>query len=226
MRMHADLAARRTRVAASWIVALVATAVAATAHLLAGGAAPHAVALVVAVAISGFIGMLVVAGRRTGRLSHAGVAAAVAIDQALFHLVFTALGPGGPLGSTALGSTTPGSTTLGADAHAVHVPLASPGLGTAVVAPLADAPAFSMGAHHALAAVIAYGMLLRGTAALTAALTALGLLLARLLAPSPTLAPIPVRRAAPAAMTLGLSPAVIVLGGIGRRGPPAFASAR
>lgn len=217
--MHADLAARRTRVAASWIVALVATAVAAGAHMLAGGAAPHAVALVAAVSISGFVGVLVVAGRRSGRLSRAGVAAAVAIDQALFHLVFTALGAGGPLGPSTLRSAT------GADAHALHGPLGSAGLGTAA-APLAETPAFSMGAHHAIAAVIAYGMLLRGTSALTAALTTLGLLLARLLAPSPAPAPIPVRRAAIGGAALGLSPAVIVLGGIGRRGPPAFASAR
>ena len=217
--MHADLAARRTRVAASWIVALVATAVAAGAHMLAGGAAPHAVALVAAVSISGFVGVLVVAGRRSGRLSRAGVAAAVAIDQALFHLVFTALGAGGPLGPSTLRSAT------GADAHALHGPLGSAGLGT-TAAPLAETPAFSMGAHHAIAAVIAYGMLLRGTSALTAALTTLGLLLARLLAPSPALAPIPVRRAAIGVAALGLSPAVIVLGGIGRRGPPAFASAR
>lgn len=217
--MHADLAARRTRVAASWIVALVATAVAAGAHMLAGGAAPHAVALVAAVSISGFVGVLVVAGRRSGRLTRVGVAAAVAIDQALFHLVFTALGAGGPLGPSTLRSST------GADAHALHGPLGSAGLGTAA-APLAETPAFSMGAHHAIAAVIAYGMLLRGTSALTAALTTLGLLLARLLAPSPALAPIPVRRAAIGVAALGLSPAVIVLGGIGRRGPPAFASAR
>lgn len=215
--MHADLTARRTRVAASWIVALVATAIAAAAHLLAGGAAPHAVALVAAVAISGFISMLVVAGRRTGRASRAGVAAAVAIDQALFHLVFAALGAGGPLGSSA------GSTTLGADAHAVHGPLASPGL---AAAPLAEAPAFSMGAHHALAAVIAYGMLLRGTSAVTAALAALALLLARLLAPPPAAAPLAVRRPAPAAAPAVPSPAVVVLGGIGRRGPPAIALAR
>lgn len=218
MRMHADLAARRTRVAASWIAALVATAVAAAAHMLAGGAAPHAVTLVAAVAISGFVGVLVVAGRRSGRLSRAGVAAAVAIDQALFHLVFTALGAGGPLGPSTLRSAT------GADAHALHGPLGSAGLG--VAAPIAETPAFSMGAHHALAAVIAYGMLLRGTSALTAALTALGLLLARLVAPSPAPAPIPVRRAAIGVAALGLSPTVIVLGGIGRRGPPAFASAR
>jgi len=38
MRMHADLAARRSRVAASWIIALVATVIAASAHTLAGGA--------------------------------------------------------------------------------------------------------------------------------------------------------------------------------------------
>lgn len=210
--MHADLADRRTRVAASWIVALVVTTVAAALHTLAGGATPHPVALLAALLGSGFLGMLVVARRRAGRATRLGIAAAVAVDQAIAHLVFSTLG------TSSLGS----AADVGLHEH---LALGGPGL-PAALAPVAEAPAAWMGAHHAVAAVIAYGMLLRGTAAVTAALAALGLLLARLLAPPPAPAPLAMRRSAPAAATAAPSPAVVVLGGIGRRGPPAPALAR
>ncbi|MDO8337962.1 MAG: hypothetical protein Q7T15_06880, partial [Microcella sp.] len=109
MRMHADLAARRSRVAASWIVALVATVIAASAHTLAGGAAPHALALLLGVGVSGFLGMTALSALRDGRLSRLGLAGVIALDQAVFHLVFSLLGPAGR-----------GAVAPGADAPAGH----------------------------------------------------------------------------------------------------------
>lgn len=216
MSSHADLAARRTRVAASWLVALVATVVAANAHVLAGGATPHGIALLVSVTLSGFLGMAVVAGRRSGRLSRLGVAAAVVLDQALFHLAFSVLGPAGAI--------TPAGAP--ADPHTLHLGFDAAALAPLALAPAAAAPDLSMGAHHLVVAVITYGMLLRGTAAVTAALTALGVLLARLLAPVTVAVLPPTSRAATLIANASPSPAAVVLGGIGRRGPPVVALAR
>lgn len=224
MRMHADLAARRSRVAASWIVALVATVLAASAHTLAGGAAPHALALLVGVGVSGFLGMTALSALRTGRLSRLGLAGVVALDQAVFHLVFSLLGPAGGA-AVATGADAPvGHATHGA-LDAVSVAIAPAGIPIEAAAPLAGATAL-MGLHHAVAAVASYVLLRRGSAAVAAALDALGLALARLL--ERVVAPrSPVRGRAPlgGAERLVL-PAVVVLGGSGRRGPPAVALAR
>lgn len=223
MRMHADLAARRSRVAASWIVALVATVIAASAHTLAGGAAPHALALLVGVGVSGFLGMTALSAVRAGRLSRLGLAGVVALDQAVFHLVFSILGPASGASVATGADAGAGHATHGAlDAAAAIAPAGFP---IDAAAPLAGATAL-MGLHHAVAAVASYVLLRRGSVAIAAALDALGLALARLLEPVvAAVAPVPGRAPLGAAERLIL-PAVIVLGGSGRRGPPAVALAR
>lgn len=83
-----------------------------------------------------------------------------------------------------------------------------------------------MVAHHALAALASFLLLRHGAAAIGRALQSLGLALARVLqhlAPPPLL-PSP-RLPLESAETLVPS-AVVVLGGAGRRGPPAVALAR
>lgn len=224
MRMHADLAARRSRVAASWIVALVTTVIAASAHTLAGGAAPHALALLVGVGVSGFLGMTALSALRAGRLSGLGLASVVALDQVVFHLVFSLLGPAGGA-AVATGADAPaGHATHGAlDATAVAT--APAGIPIEAAAPLAGATAL-MGLQHAVAAVASYVLLRRGSAAIAAALDALGLALARLLEPVVTPQPVVLDRAPVRGVERLARPAVVVLGGSGRRGPPAIALAR
>lgn len=224
MRMHADLAARRSRVAASWIVALVVTVIAASAHTLAGGAAPHALALVVGVGVSGLLGMTALSALRTGRLSRLGLAGVVALDQAAFHLVYSLLGQadgtaGGPGGDALAGHPTHGAL----DAAAVAI--APAGIPIEVAAPLAGATTL-MGLHHAVAAVASYLLIRRGSAAMAAALDALGLALARLLEPVVTPELVVIGRAPLGGTERSVLPAVVVLGGAGRRGPPAVALAR
>lgn len=223
MRMHADLAARRSRVAASWIVALVATVIAASAHTLAGGAAPHALALLLGVGASGLLGMTALAALRAGRLSRLGLAGVVALDQAVFHLAFSLLGPAG------------GGVASGADALAGHpahgaldaasVAIAPAGIPIEAAAPLAGATAL-MGLHHAIAAVASYVLLRRGSAAIASAFEALGLALARLLEPVVVVVAPVLGRAPLGGVERLVLPAVVVLGGSGRRGPPAVALAR
>lgn len=224
MRMHADLDARRSRVAAAWIVALVATVIAASAHILAGGAPPHALVLLVGAGVSGFLGMIVLTTLRAGSLSRFRIASIVALDQALFHLVFSLLGPAGGA------AVTPGGDAGGV--HAAHGALVAPtaaiapaGLPIGPAAPFSGASTF-MGLNHAIAGVASYVLLRRGSAATAAALDALGLALARLLEPVVAPHPAVVPLALPGGVVRLVLPAVIVLGGSGRRGPPVVALAR
>ncbi|KQV24700.1 hypothetical protein ASG83_09145 [Yonghaparkia sp. Soil809] len=222
--MHADLAARRSRVAASWIVALVTTVVAASAHTLAGGAAPHALALLVGVGASGFLGMTALSALRAGRLSRLGLAAVVALDQTVFHLVFSLLGPAGGA-AVATGADAPAGHPAHGAIEAAAVAIAPAGIPVEAAAPLAGATAL-MGLHHAVAALTSYALLRRGSEAVAAALHALGLALARLLEPVVAAAAPVVGRAPLGGAGRRLLPAVVVLGGSGRRGPPAVALAR
>ena len=217
--MHADLAARRSRVAAAWIVALIVTVVAASAHTLAGGAPPHLTALVVAGLVSGFLGMAALSALRSGALSRLGLAGLVALDQLVQHAAFTLLAPTGG-----------GAAAASADAvagHAGHAAHAAPSVAIAATGiPLDAAAPALMGAHHALAAAVSFVLLRRGAAAIAAALEALELALTRLVEPvAATAFPSPAR-APLGAVEHPLAPAVVVLGGSGRRGPPVLGLAR
>ncbi|GAA1688783.1 hypothetical protein GCM10009792_05960 [Microcella alkalica] len=222
--MHADLAARRSRVAASWIVALVATAIAASAHTLAGGAAPHPLSLIVGVGVSGFVGMAALSALRTGRLSRFGLAGVVALDQAVFHLVFSLLGPAGGSAVATGGDAPVGHATHGG-LDAASAAIAPAGIPIEAAAPLAGATAL-MGLHHAVAAVASYVLLRRGSSAVATALDALGLALARLLEPLLTPQVVFAGRAGERSVERSALHSVLVLGGSGRRGPPVVARAR
>lgn len=218
--MHADLDARRSRVAASWIVALVVTAIAGTAHVLAGGTVPHPTALVAGALVSGFLSMAALAGVRGGDLSRRRLALVVVIDQAAQHLALSLLGPAG-------GAALADHGDAAAD-HATHAALGAPPASIAVSGIPFDAAAPAlMGAHHALAAVAAFALLRRGAAAIAAALRSLGVAIARLTEPVSAETVRPVALALLTALGMQPSPAAaFVLGGSGRRGPPRFALAR
>ncbi|MFM2353108.1 MAG: hypothetical protein RLZZ608_514 [Actinomycetota bacterium] len=157
-------AARRQRVAASWLVAAVSTLVAAAFHTAAGGTTPSVVALVAALVLSGGFGMLVV-GRR---LSRGRTAAGVALDQVMFHGMFAFFGASTPTSMPDLAHST--------TAHA-HDPL----LGFAVDASVATAaPAVAMIAGHLAAAIVAYALLRTGVTAVATCLAALVAALARI----------------------------------------------
>lgn len=220
MRMHADLDARRSRVAAAWVVALVVTVIAAVAHVAAGGAAPHPTALVAGGLVSGFLGMAVVCSHGAAGLSSRRLALVVALDQTVQHVAFSLLGSSG-------GS----SLATHADAvagHAAHGALAAPSASIAATGiPVAATAPGLMVAHHAIAALLAFALIRRGSSAIAAALRALGFALARLLEPvAPAAVPLDAPRALLDARELLPSPAAVVLGGSGRRGPPAIALAR
>jgi hypothetical protein len=218
MRMHADLAARRSRVAAAWLVAVVVTLIAGTAHTAAGGSPPHVTALVAGALVSGFLGMAALSALRTGRLSRLGLAGVVALDQSVQHVAFSLLGP-------ATGS----AVATGADAAAGHAAHGALDATTAAIAaagiPSTTAAPALMTAHHALAALASYLLLRRGAAAVARALQALALAIARVLEPV-VAAALPVVVRALLESALPLPSAVVVLGGAGRRGPPVVALAR
>lgn len=149
--MHADsrITLRRERVVASWLVASVSTVVAALGHVIAGGASPSLPAIAGAALLSGWVGMLVV-GRR---LTRARTAAGVAVDQLIFHLLFSFFGTS-PSGTAAVPST-------GTHHHDVaHATLASDVTGS-----IASLDATAMVANHSLAAVLAYVLLRVGVQA-------------------------------------------------------------
>lgn len=210
----AALRARRSRTAASLVVAVLAIVVTAVGHGLAGGAMPHPVALLLGLVVTALVGLLVIGPRPTaGRL-----ALGVSVDQLLLHVLFTALGTAAAPAATAL------APSAGA-AHAAHAaPMLLPGHasgGSALLALLDPV----MAGHHALAGLVVFALLLRGRASLAIALSALELRIRRALTPLDALrapvAPRPVAApAAPAAPRSALAPRPER-----RRGPPAFALA-
>ncbi|WP_168915461.1 hypothetical protein [Microcella flavibacter] len=209
----AALRDRRSRTAASLVVAALAIVVTAVGHGLAGGAMPHPVALALGLVVTALVGILVIGSRPTaGRL-----ALGVSVDQLLLHVLFTALGTAAAPAATALA---PGA------AHAAHaapalLPGHASGGGSALLALLDPV----MAGHHALAGIVVIALLLRGRASLAAAFGALGLRIRRALTPLDALrAPVTPRpvaaHAAPAAPRSALAPRPER-----RRGPPAFALA-
>jgi len=208
MSTHDRLAARRSRVAASWLVGVVATVIAGAAHALGGGGTPSTAALATALVTSGLVGMLVIGARP----SSPRILIGVAIDQAIFHSLFSFFA-GAAAGSAAVGT---------AGAHAAHTaPLAPASL---AVAPH-GAASLPMALTHVAAGAVAFLLVRFGLDAIARVVRSLALRVAALLRDAPAAVPLPrTPRLAPAA--LALPP----LGGILqrlklRRGPPAFAAA-
>ncbi|UYN84637.1 MAG: hypothetical protein KIT89_05560 [Microcella sp.] len=170
MSAPSAVAIRRHRVAASALVAVVATLVAASAHAIAGGGVPSIVAVAGALLVSVPLGMIVV-GRR---LTRARVAAGVALDQVVFHALFSFFGASGA------------STVASAGGHHGGHGMLEITLGASTTASTA-----AMVVSHLGAAVIAYAMLRHAVAALASIVAALGVALLRALEPELTLPPAP-----------------------------------
>jgi len=208
MSSHDRLAARRSRVAASWLVGVVSTVIAGAAHALGGGGTPSVAALATALVTSGLVGMLVIGARP----SSPRILLGVAIDQAIFHSLFSFFAAAAP---------SPSAVGV-AGLHAAHA--APVALGTPVVSAHHGA-SWPMTLSHIAAGAVAFLLLRFGLDSLARALRSLALRLIALLQDALAAAPLPrTPRLAPTA--LALPP----LGGILqrfelRRGPPALATA-
>lgn len=198
------IADRRRRIAAAGIVAIVSVAIAAAAHAIAGGGTPSIVAIALALLIGAVVGMGVVGAR----LTRARAALGVAIDQAVFHTLFAFFGAS----TTATGVSNEG-------AHVTHsVPVLD------ITQASTAAPTLSMVITHLGAALVAYGMLRHGLAAIDAIAAALVTLLARALDPGMTVAslPSPPRPTPIADKRPGVTSDLVRLPN--RRGPPVLAA--
>lgn len=186
---------RASRVARGWIAGSFATAVAAAGHGLADGTAPSGVALLTGLVFAGVLGTLAI-GRRP---SLPRLVVVVAGAQLAFHLVFSWLSPG----SAAVAGHHGDATLVTTAAH--H--------GT-------DA---GMWAAHGLALVATIWFLRRAELALW------GLLRDALATVRGERLPVLAGRPAPGRTTPGSEPrhplALLLLGGMGTRGPPRAAPA-
>ncbi len=203
------IADRRRRIAAAGIVAVVSVAMAAVAHAVAGGGAPSIVAITLALLVGGTVGMCVVGPR----LTRARAAVGVVLDQAVFQTLFAFFGTS----STSVGTMPPGAVVD--SAHAAHS-MATLDLAQTTTA----APTLSMLITHLGAALVAYGMLRHGLAAIDAIATALVMALARALDPARRVA-LPVSSPLTIAIVddrraLSTEPRLLP----DRRGPPALAA--
>jgi len=204
--MHVDsrTTLRRERLVASWLVAAVSTVVAALGHVIAGGASPSLLAIAGAALLSGWFGMLVV-GRR---LTRARTAAGVAVDQLIFHLLFTFFG------------TAPSGTATSISTGAHHHGTAPVPLANSVGASTAALDTSAMVLNHGLAAVLAYVLLRVGVHAVARCLHTIVAAVLRLLtvpdaavaAARPRSIVAPFERVRPTRRTVVLLP--------DRRGPP------
>jgi hypothetical protein len=139
---------RWARLSRGWFAALFATALAATSHVLAGGAGPSLLALVLAVTFSGFVCVSLTAKA----LSPIRLAIAVGASQFAFHSFFGAIGGGAPV--------TPAdpATSVGAHSHLV-VFLIEGSASTAMAGHHTNA---AMWAGHAIAAILTIVILRHG----------------------------------------------------------------
>lgn len=208
MSTHDRLAARRSRVAASWLVGVVATVIAGAAHALGGGGTPSTAALATALVASGLVGMIVIGARP----SSSRILIGVAIDQAIFHSLFSFFAAGSAAGAAA-------ASPVGA--HAAHTAPLALTIPTVAAHHTATLP---MALTHVAAGVVAFLLVRFGIDAIARVARSLALRVAALLRDAPAAVPLPrAPRLAPAA--LALPP----LGGILqrlelRRGPPALAA--
>ena len=94
------MSSRATRAARGWVVGVLATALAAVSHALAGGGTPSGLALVVGVVFGGMLGTFALSARP----SLPRLVIAVGGTQFAFHLVFSTLGTAAPM-ATGLSGT-------------------------------------------------------------------------------------------------------------------------
>jgi len=197
------LTARRFRVIAACTIATVSTAIAAAAHLAAGGGTASMATLALALVVSGAVGMLVVGPR----LTRTRTAAGVILDQLVFHTLFAFFGASGA------------SATDSNGGHSVDHGM----LALTVSDAATNSPVDAMIVSHIGAALIAYAMLRRGATAITSILIALTTEATRALAEPPvlTLLPVPQRLRAVGHPVEAICNARTILPP--RRGPPVFA---
>jgi hypothetical protein len=198
---------RWARFARGWIVALVATFIAALSHTVGGGAVPGLLAVVVSLAFAGIVS-IVLAGRTlsTWRLS-----LSVLVSQLIFHSLFS------------LGSA--GGTLVATDAAAAHAHTAG---GSAVLAPAGGAGVMTGSDHgammtiaHVIAAIVTIVALRYGERAFwglfdTAAAQLRALVRVLVLTPIPNIPQVL------AAVTAALPPRdlAVLLSPMRHRGPP------
>lgn len=172
------MTARSLRLVRGWIGAVIATAVAAGSHILAGGNAPEPPLLLLALALSGLACTAL-----TGRgLSLWRLSAGVAMSQTLFHWLFS-------------GAAAPHGSIAPAGGHLAHSPGLESAAGT-LVPSAADHTSPLMWLGHAVAALLTVAILRHGEVAVVRLVRAMRL---RVTAFLPLLLPLPVRRA-PAAL--------------------------
>lgn len=174
----------------------VATLLAAVSHTLAGGPAPHPL-LVLALSALLIPVAAVLIGTRPARTR---TALTVAVSQAIFHVVFQALGA----------PTDDGAVAVGAHVH--HLPV----LGPLSPAALPDA---AMLTGHAVAAALTVVLFWHGENMISAIACWVHAVLRR------AAVALPADHERPAALDLDLHPLVdaVVATAVSRRGPPAFA---
>lgn len=204
MTADARISERRHRTAAAALVAVVATAIAAGAHALAGGGLPSIATLAIALLLSVAVGILAIGPR----LTRARTAVGVLADQLLFHSVFAFFGPASAMG---------GPIAAHDHAHSAGTML-SAGAPAAVAMPVA-----AMAASHLGAALLAYGMLRSGIRAVETVLRALARAVARALRRPHRIAFPTLPR--PVAVTLVARVRAVQLRLPDGRGPPALAAA-
>jgi hypothetical protein len=194
--------ARWARTARGWSVALLAGVLTATLHASAGGSFPAPAVVLLAVLLSGIASTCLVG--RTPSLPR--VAAAVAVGQATFHLVFTTFGSStGVTLAPVEGSGHAGHGLLLADA-AAHGSVVHAGVGMLLA--------------HALAGLASALLLAHSEQAFTA-IKRLALLTFRQLAGAPVLEPLPRPRSAGFDSSAAPPVAVVSPGSLRYRGPPA-----
>lgn len=189
------MTSRQLRLVRAAAVSAVATLIAAVSHTLGGGAAPHPLlVLAVSTLLTPLCAILV--GVRRSRLR---VAVAVLVSQALFHLLFDALG------------SPTGSGPSGATGHAHHLDLALLG----PVAPVEDLDAGMLFAH-AVAAVLTTLLIWHGDALVRVVARWVQALLLRaaIRVSADHRRPVPLR----SVLLPPFHPAISV--GVSRRGPP------
>lgn len=175
MTIDERLGARRSRVAAASVVAIVAVVVAATGHALAGGGMATLPTLLVALVLGVPLGALIVGTRG----STARLAVGVAVDQAIFHAVFAFFGAeSSPAGARAAAHELHGAHVLSAHALSAHAlsahDLSAHEHATALTHLATPAgTAGGMLAAHLVAGLVAMAAVAHGRAALDSALGSL-----------------------------------------------------
>ncbi len=168
---HHPRAAHGSRTVRGVLAALLAVGSAAGAHTVGGHHAPHAVILILALAVS----IPLCIALSTGRLSRGRLAVAVLLSQGALHGLFE-LFPAGSSAAVHDGSSSAGGHAAGHHHDAVPAPLpASAPDASSLPADSASGVEWGMVAMHALAAVVSYVLLRRGEVILAALMELLDL---------------------------------------------------